>query len=72
MRRPTFQAALTMYAGLALLALVSLTDPSRTVVVVAMAGFALKTWIGHLRERQEADAEPTIEEDPDTQAHPKD
>lgn len=59
MRRPSFQAALTVYAGLALLAGISLDDPLRPVVIVAMAGFALKTWIGQLRERQEeAKAEP--------------
>ena len=61
-----------MYAGLALLALLSLGDPTRTVVVVALAGFALKTWIGHLRERQEAEAERTMEGVPDTQPNPKD
>jgi hypothetical protein len=54
MRTPSFQTALTVYAALALLAAFSLHDPARLVVIVVMAGFALKTWIGRLRERQEA------------------
>ena len=72
MRRPSFQVALTLYAGLALLAVISLPDPSRTVVVVAMAGFALKTWIGQLRERQEVEAERGAEACPDTRSNRKD
>ena len=53
MRRPSFQVALTIYAGLCLLAGFSLEGPLRTVVIVVLAGFAFKTWIGKLREQQE-------------------
>ena len=56
MRRPSYQLAITIYAGLALLAGLTLSDPLRTVVLVVLAGFALKTWIGVLRERQESDS----------------
>lgn len=53
MRPPSFQTALTVYAAIALLAGLTLDDPLRLVVILVMAGFALKTWLGHLRQKLE-------------------
>jgi hypothetical protein len=50
-RKPGFQTALTTLAALALVAGLTLDDPIRLATMILLAGLALKTYIGHLREK---------------------
>lgn len=43
-------AAFSVYAALALAAVLTLDGPVRLVTLVFLGGFAAKTWIAYLRE----------------------
>jgi len=50
--KPKLRVALASYAGLGILATLTLDGPFRVLVWLVLSALAIKTWIAVVRERQ--------------------